>query len=171
MVADSKRRFAGGLSLSPTSLRDIPCGSRLVLPSPNGSAAAWLAGKTSAAVFCGSLRNMRATALACRHYASVLVIACGEKWPNDTARFCIEDYVAAGGIVSMLERPGELSPEATLATLAYGGFNDAGQRGAALAACSSAVELRERGFEDDVHLCLQEDVSNHACQLHDQAFQ
>ena len=38
-VVASSRRSATGFSLSPTSLQSIPEGTRLVLPSPNGSKA------------------------------------------------------------------------------------------------------------------------------------
>ncbi|MGQ2999697.1 MAG: hypothetical protein ACT6R4_37295, partial [Variovorax sp.] len=59
-------------------------------------------------------------------------------------------------------------PEACAAALAYEGLG--AQRARVLAACGSAVELRERGFVDDVALCLQEDASRIACRLEGDRF-
>jgi 2-phosphosulfolactate phosphatase len=39
------------------------------------------------------------------------------------------------------------------------------RRGEVLAACGSARELAERGFADDVALCLAEDATDTACRL------
>jgi 2-phosphosulfolactate phosphatase len=39
-----RRRSASGYSLSPTSLLNMPAGTRLVLPSPNGAVLSTLAG-------------------------------------------------------------------------------------------------------------------------------
>ncbi len=50
-VASVDRRLADGWSLSPTSLRTVPAGLKLVLPSPNGSAIAFLARDKGVAVF------------------------------------------------------------------------------------------------------------------------
>jgi 2-phosphosulfolactate phosphatase len=170
-VASSKRRFAGGYSLSPTSLRGVPSGLKLVLPSPNGASAAYHAKDMGAAVYCGSLRNMRATARMCRQYSRVLVIACGERWPDNSLRPSLEDYIAAGGIIAAIasEGGGNLSPEAQTAALAFDGLGVEG-RSAALNSCGSAIELTERGFAGDVALCLEEDVSSAACRLEDKRF-
>ncbi|MFC4159709.1 2-phosphosulfolactate phosphatase [Chitinimonas lacunae] len=162
VVADPHRRLSDGYSLSPSSLLTIPAGTRLVLPSPNGSSAAWLARDSGATVLSGCLRNRQATAEACRGFASVLVVACGERWPDGSLRPSLEDQLAAGGIIAALPqlRP---SPEAQAAALLYRGFGPTRQQ--ALAQCSSAIELRERGFGADVALCIEEDVSSNACWL------
>jgi 2-phosphosulfolactate phosphatase len=44
-------------SLSPVSLLEIPPGTRLVLPSPNGSAVAASVAATGSVVLAGCLRN------------------------------------------------------------------------------------------------------------------
>jgi 2-phosphosulfolactate phosphatase len=143
-------------------------GLRLVLPSPNGSACSYYAKDLGADVFAASFRNLRATASACRNYDRVLVVPCGERWPDDDGlRPSIEDYLAAGGIVSALDRD-DASPEARAAALAYDGWEE--QHMSAMAVCSSAVELAERGFEQDVKLCLEENVSPIACRLEGDRF-
>src|SRR5208283_3811293 len=53
-------RSAGGYSLSPPSLRSIPAGAGLVLPSPNGSTLCTMAGAVT--TFTACLRNCRAVA-------------------------------------------------------------------------------------------------------------
>lgn len=98
-IASSDRRLAEGWSLSPTSLARVPAGLKLVLPSPNGSAIAFAARDKGAAVFCGGLRNRRATARACAPYERILVVAGGERWPDGSLRPALEDLVGAGGIV------------------------------------------------------------------------
>ncbi|MFE6912342.1 2-phosphosulfolactate phosphatase [Streptomyces erythrochromogenes] len=88
-------------SLSPAALRRATFATRLVLPSPNGSAisAAATAGST---VVAGCLRNASAVGrwLAVRGYGTprllVAVIAAGERWP------ALENLLGAGAIVAAL---------------------------------------------------------------------
>ena len=166
-VASTERRLAEGWSLSPTSLAGVPAGLKLVLPSPNGSAIAIQARDQGVAVFCGSLRNRRATARACAAFERVLVVACGERWPDGSLRPALEDLVGVGGIVAALGRP-DASAEARAAALLYDALGDG--RRAALADCASARELVERGFGDDVTLCLDEDASGAAARLVGECF-
>lgn len=167
-VASGKRRFAEGWSLSPQSMLQVTEGLKLVLPSPNGSACTFLARDLGKTVYCASLRNLSATAAACRHHERVLVVPCGERWADDNSlRPSFEDYLAAGGLVSTLGRA-DASPEALAAALAYDGLGAA--RGQALAACGSAVELTGRGFAGDVALCLEENASRVACRLEGDRF-
>jgi 2-phosphosulfolactate phosphatase len=161
-VASSKRRFSEGWSLSPTSLLKVPAGLRLVLPSPNGSATVYNAMAPGRAIYCASLRNLQATVSACRHHRNSLVVPCGERWPDDSLRPSFEDWLAAGGVVSALERA-DSSPEARAAAMAWEQFG--AQRRDALMQCGSAIELIDRGFAGDVDLCLEEDVSAVACRL------
>lgn len=166
-LASIDRRLAQGWSLSPSSLAGVPAGLKLVLPSPNGSAIAFAARDRGVAVFCGSLRNRRATARACAGFARVLVVACGERWPDGTLRPALEDHVGAGGIVAALGRP-DLSAEARAAALLHESLG--ATRRATLADCASARELVERGFGADVDLCLDEDASDVAARLADDRF-
>ena len=167
VLASHERRSAGAYSLSPASLLTAPAGLQLVLPSPNGAALAWQARAQGATVFCGCLRNRLATAAACRGFASILVVPCGERWPDQSLRPSLEDYVAAGGIIAAFDLP-NLSPEARAAASVYDGLGT--QRSSVLRSCSSALELLERGFAEDVELCLAEDVSSVACRLEQGAF-
>jgi 2-phosphosulfolactate phosphatase len=161
-VASTDRRLADGWSLSPTSLAGVPAGLRLVLPSPNGSSIAFAARDRGVAVFCGGLRNRAATARACAAFERILVVACGERWPDGSLRPALEDLVGAGGIVAALGR-GNASPEARAAALAYEALG--ADRRAALGDCASARELVERGFAADVAPCLDEDASGVAARL------
>jgi 2-phosphosulfolactate phosphatase len=166
-LASVDRRLAQGWSLSPTSLAAVPAGLKLVLPSPNGSAIAFGARDRGAAVFCGGLRNRAATARACAGFERILVVACGERWPDGTLRPALEDLVGAGGIVAALGRV-DASAEARAAASTYESLGDA--RRATLGDCASARELIERGFGGDVDLCLHEDASDVAARLADDRF-
>ena len=161
-LASVDRRLAGGWSLSPASLATVPAGLKLVLPSPNGSAIAFAARDKGVAVFCGGLRNARATARACAAFDRVLVVPCGERWPDGSLRPALEDLVGAGAIVAALGRT-DSSPEARAAALAHAALGN--DRRAAVADCASARELVERGFAADIALCLDEDASAAAAQL------
>ncbi|PLR36416.1 hypothetical protein CYR32_08630 [Chimaeribacter coloradensis] len=163
-TASAERRFTGeGYSLSPASIRRLSAGDRLVLPSPNGSAVSFRAREKVPAVFSGCFRNLAATAEACRAYKRILLIPCGERWPDGILRPAVEDYVAAGGIIAALGRE-HSSPEAQAAAAAYHAHRQQALR--QLRECASAVELRERGFEEDIALCLEENAGIRACRLH-----
>ena len=166
-VASTDRRLAEGWSLSPTSLASVPAGLKLVLPSPNGSSIAFAARERGAAVFCGGLRNRAATARACAAFERILVVACGERWPDGSLRPALEDLMGAGGIVAALDRA-DASAEARAAALAYEALG--ADRHAALGDCASARELVERGFAADVALCLDEDASGVAARLEGDCF-
>lgn len=166
IVARHGRQPGAGYSLSPSSLVDIPAGTRIVLPSPNGSKLSLAAG--TAVTLAGCLRN--ATAVAAR--ASQLgrrisVIAAGERWPDGSLRPGLEDLLGAGAILAQLT--GSTSPEAETAVAA---FNHArGDLRTALQRCGSGRELIERGFAEDVVLAAQFDASDNAPCLTDGAYQ
>lgn len=149
----------GGFSLSPASMRKLAAGEKLVLPSPNGSAISFLARESGVTVFSGCFRNLSLTARACRDFRRVLVIPCGERWPDGTLRPAIEDYLAAGGIIAAIGRE-RCSPEAQGAVAVWQQMNPLSLR-----ECSSARELQQRGFGEDVDLCLEVDSGQQACQL------
>ncbi len=165
ITASTTRRFEGeGYSLSPVSLVAIPPETKLVLPSPNGSALAFKARDSGCAVFCGSLRNLEATAITCATYHRILVVPCGEKWPDGSLRPALEDWLVAGGIISRLSER-NLSPEAQAAVATFRALSTD-----VLRQCGSALELIERGFAADVDLCLTTDVDDKACRLHNDHF-
>ncbi len=144
-VADKRNRH--NRSLSPASLLNLPSGTRLVLPSPNGSTLSLLAGSTP--VLLGCLRNCEAVARSALKFGShVAVIPAGERWDDGSLRPCFEDLVGAGAVISFLQ--GTLSPEALAARSAF-------ERACEnlheyLRACSSGKEKIARHEEQDVKL-------------------
>ena len=153
-LADS-RRNSPGFTLSPHSLLNLPAGARLVLPSPNGSSLTLATGTTP--TLTGCLRNYQAVASVAQHVGKrIAVIPAGERWIGDaTLRPAFEDWLGAGAIISQLA--GSLSPEARAAGAA---FRDArAEIVGLLRQCSSGKELIERGFEQDVALAGELNVS------------
>jgi 2-phosphosulfolactate phosphatase len=143
-----------GFSLSPASLRSLPAGYRLVLPSPNGAALSFHTHHASVLAAC--LRNAAAVArAAARLGSSFAVILAGETWSTGELRPCLEDLIGAGAVIANL--PGTRSPEAQLAAACFEHFR-AGLCGA-LRQSGSGKELIERGFSDDVDLAAESDVS------------
>ncbi|ORJ19899.1 hypothetical protein BS639_17590 [Rouxiella silvae] len=158
-------------TLSPQSLLRLTAKNRLVLPSPNGSVITFKAKALLAksacrktAIFSASLRNLKVTALACQRFSNILIVPCGEKWADGSLRPSLEDLTAAGGVIAQLKNR-KASPEAQAAAAIYHAVTVEQLR-----QCSSAQELIERGFADDVSLCLTPNVSGVACQLVDDAF-
>lgn len=146
-------------SLSPLSLETLPKGTRLVLPSPNGATLALLAADAGTTVIAGCLRNARAVAMAARSLGeTITVIAAGERWDGDgvSLRPAIEDMVGAGAILAAL-RPTTPSPEAIAAIAVYAAA--AAALSPFIAACSSGRELALLGYDADVAIATQYDVS------------
>jgi 2-phosphosulfolactate phosphatase len=146
-------------SLSPTSLRRLPSGSRIVLPSPNGSTICF--GSSVSRVLTGCLRNRASVAqLAQSFERPIAVIAAGERWPDGSLRPSLEDLLGAGAIISALS--GERSPEAHAAAVTFESNRDIA---GTLQKCASGVELSERGFSDDVAMAAELDVAGRATLL------
>lgn len=157
LLAKPRRTGGGQLSLSPVSLRTIPNGTKLMLPSPNGSRLS-LAGEGKPVV-AGCLRNAAAAARLAREIAGnglIGVIPAGEHWPDGSLRPAIEDLLGAGAIVHHLNMP--CSPEAQVARNA---FRSAGDDLALLIRGSvSGQELAGRGYGSDVDVALELEVSD-----------
>jgi 2-phosphosulfolactate phosphatase len=152
---------AGQWSLSPSGLSDISAGTRLVLPSPNGSALCFGALEAGAdRVVAGCLRNASAVG----EYLDAIdgpvgVVAAGERWhgPNGTLRPALEDLLGAGAILAGASLDADLSPEARAAR---GAFVDARPHlTTVLERCGGSRELLARGWADDLPLCTDLDVS------------
>lgn len=160
------RTGPGPYSLSPASLTAIPAGTRLVLPSPNGSRLSLEGGET--AVFAGSLRNRRAVAAAARALGGdVAVIAAGERWTHDDSlRPAIEDWIGAGAILDALDLP--LDAEARAARDAFRAAEPSLAQ--TIRDSISGRELIDRGFPQDVELAVQLDVSAAAPRLHGECY-
>ncbi|PVG82270.1 2-phosphosulfolactate phosphatase [Nocardioides gansuensis] len=151
------RSDARHVSLSPATLAKAEDVERLVLPSPNGSTIAFQLAEAGATVVGACLRNASAVG---RYVAglggSVVVIAAGERWDDDTLRPCAEDLWGAGAVLAALEPASRLSPEARLAVAAY---RDADLPDD-LHACASGRELIDAGFVDDVTVAAELDSSD-----------
>jgi 2-phosphosulfolactate phosphatase len=140
-------------SLAPSSLLTLLPQSRLVLASPNGASLSLLTGNTI--TITGCLRNCEAVARFLRTYKTIAVIPAGERWPDQSLRPAIEDWIGAGAILSYLQ--GQLSPEAEAAIAAFENYQRSSRR---LHQCSSGKELIAKGFAADVELAAQLNVSD-----------
>ncbi|MGV2827765.1 2-phosphosulfolactate phosphatase [Myxosarcina sp. GI1(2024)] len=150
-----KRGGSSRYSLSPASLITIDKKIRLVLPSPNGSSLS-LAAKTTLTLT-GCLRNCRAVALAAMSYGrQIAVVPAGEKWSDGSLRPSFEDWMGAGAIINYLN--GSMSPEAQAAAKVYQNFQHSLKY--LIKQCGSGKELIELGFEEDVRLATELNVSN-----------
>lgn len=160
-----RSRSAGRYSLSPASMMQVEAGTRLVLPSPNGSTLSLAA--HPAPVLAGCLRNARAVALTASGFgARIGVIPAGERWrPERSLRPSVEDWLGAGAIISYLS--GAKSPEARSAEAA---FRAEGELSRAVAQCGSGKELIGRGFAEDVRLAAALNVSDCVPVLRDGAY-
>jgi 2-phosphosulfolactate phosphatase len=154
-----------GFGLSPASLRCIPAGYRLVLPSPNGAALSFAANHRTVLAAC--LRNATAAAaIAARLGSTIAVIPAGETWDTGELRPSLEDLVGAGAVIASL--PGRKSPEAQLAAAGFESLRKTLPQ--MLRDCVSGKELIERGFAADVELAAGLDVSSNVPWLRDRAF-
>ena len=149
-------RGTSAYSLSPASFIGIAKGTRVVLPSPNGSALTLSAQSTLTLTAC--LRNCRSVARAAMEYGKqIAIIPAGERWKHDNSlRPALEDWVGAGAVIHHLG--GDASPEAQSALAAYHGASR--DMRDLLKRCSSGKELMEMGFESDVDLASEVNVSS-----------
>ncbi len=160
LLADH-RHSAAGYTLSPASLLSIPAGTRIVLPSPNGSTLSVSTGATP--TLAGCLRNAQAVAAAARTFGErIAVIPAGERWRDGSLRPAWEDWAGAGAIIAHL--PGTHSPEAAAALAAFMAARD--NLAAWMRGCSSGKELIEDGFAQDVELAAALNASRVAPRLH-----
>jgi 2-phosphosulfolactate phosphatase len=143
-------RAEGGLSLSPASLMELEPGSRLVLPSPNGSTLSVGTGQTP--TYAGCLRNARSVARhAARSGPKVSVIPAGERWPDGGLRVSLEDWLGAGAVIWHLK--GSKSPEAAAAEAVFLSVRD---RIRSVIACSgSGQELFSGGYGQDLEMACE----------------
>jgi 2-phosphosulfolactate phosphatase len=168
------RREDGSISLSPTDLLRLDPGTRIVLPSPNGSNLSFRARDGRAHVLAGSLRNAGATARHARELGdTIAVIASGERWPDDSLRPCVDDLLGAGAVLAALDPSAAIgdpgcSPEAAAARAAFIAARP--MLTETIADCASGRELARIGFGDDAATAAELDVSDVAAQLSNDAF-
>lgn len=156
------KRGLPGLSLSPASLQAIVSGTRLVLPSPNGSTLSERC--TAKAVYAGCLRNADAIARTLMSLdGRIVVVAAGEQWPDGSLRVALEDLLGAGAIMAALDA--HKSPEAVAAQAAFSAHRSAPHE--ALRSTPSGLELIKRGFDDDVAIASELNASSACPQLID----
>ncbi|MBX2803035.1 MAG: 2-phosphosulfolactate phosphatase [Myxococcales bacterium] len=149
-------RAADGPSLSPASLTSLAAGTRLLLPSPNGSRLLAWAQREGVPAHTACLRDRQVVAQALADAGAIAVIAAGERWPGgDRARFALEDWLGAGSVVAALT--GSRSPEAVAAEAAFDAHR--GDLQGALRATASGRELDARGFAHDVVLAAELDAT------------
>ena len=158
-VVAGERGSSGTWSLSPASLMGIPPGTRLVLPSPNGSTLVAEAAEVGCLVVVGCLRNASRVA---REISTleppVAVIAAGERWtgPERRMRPAVEDQIGAGAIIAAAGL-GSRSPEADAAVAVFEAarhrFLDV------IRSSESGRELSQAGFEEDVVIAADHDSS------------
>jgi 2-phosphosulfolactate phosphatase len=118
-VPRARMSAAQPYSLSPPSLSSIPRGTRLVLPSPNGSTLTVAASGVHGAVITGCLRNADAVGAAVgARGGTVGVIAAGERWRDGSLRPAMEDLIGAGAIIAQISGR-SWSPEAAVAVAAF----------------------------------------------------
>jgi 2-phosphosulfolactate phosphatase len=154
------------VSLSPASIRAATGLRRIVLPSPNGSALASRLADSGSTVLGACLRNRGAVAqwLASQPGARsrspvIAIVAAGERWPDGALRPAVEDLWGAGALIAALASAGitGLSPEAHSAAGAWHAVETS--LGAALASCSSGLELASAGYAADVEIAAELDTS------------
>jgi 2-phosphosulfolactate phosphatase len=150
----ARPRGMGGYSLSPASYLTVKAGTRIVLPSPNGASLSLATGGKP--TLAGCLRNATAVARAISQLGgSVAVIPAGEHWPEKSLRPALEDLLGAGAIIAHLS--GSLSPESQAAVDLYrAAVEDFESR---VRQCGSGRELIARGFEQDVALACELNIS------------
>lgn len=173
-------REDGAPSLSPTDLLRLRAGTRLLLPSPNGSTIALVALELGVrSILAGSLRNATATARRARELApadgAIGVIAAGERWGDAAGplRPSYEDLLGAGAVLAALDPSASMShpgcsPEGAAARATF--LAARADLRTALETCASGRELARMGWLDDVATCAELDVSERAALLVDGAF-
>lgn len=157
-------------SLSPRSYLGIEPGTRVVLPSPNGSTCCQY-GPHTPWLFVGALVNAHAVAGAVSYLLAsqplnVTVLACGERWrlpaEEGVLRFALEDYLGAGAVLSAI--PFAQTVEAQACGATFQALQE--QLEAILWECESGRELRTKGLGEDVRHAAQLNVYDTAPVLH-----
>jgi len=159
------RRGEARYSLSPRTFASVPCGARIVLPSPNGATLSL--GTEQVTTLAGCLRNATTVGRAAQVLGKrITVIAAGERWSDGQLRPAVEDLLGAGAVVSALG--GHRSPEAETGQRAF--ETTAPRLRDTLLGSASGRQLVERGFTDDVEIAATWDVSQCAPMLVDGAY-
>jgi 2-phosphosulfolactate phosphatase len=163
-LAGPRDKSESSFSLSPASFLDVPLPEKLVLPSANGSTLSLATG--NAKTICGCLRNAEAVARHAMQLGNkIAIIPAGEQWPGDSLRPAFEDLLGAGAIISFLK--GSLSPESKAALAVFKEMRNMQEQ---IKRCSSGKELIAKGFESDVRIASDFNVSKNVPMLVDGAY-
>lgn len=169
----ANKREQSGYSLSPASLLTLPMGSKLVLPSPNGATLSLLTGDIP--TVCACLRNAKAVAnwLQQQDFKQIQLVPAGERWPDNSLRPAIEDWLGAGAVLAEFTSSAHhFSPEASLAREGFLALTkQSGKLAETIRQCQSGIELITRGFPTDVELAVELNVSQTVPIYQDQRYQ
>lgn len=165
-VSREVHRRMGGICLSPSCFEEIAPGTRVVLPSPNGSTCV-REGEGASRILVAGLVNAQATATAaletCRQRGvGVTLVPCGERWGDegkDQLRVAVEDLIGAGAVLEAFSQMApeiRLSCESEVARASFRSFR--GDLQEVLHRCGSGRELIERGFPQDVQIAARLDA-------------
>jgi len=88
-----------------TTRNAVEPGTRIVIPSLNGSRLMALADRLGVDAVTGCLRDRTAAAEGLRAARCVGLVAAGERWEDDSVRFALEDWLGVGAIAACLDGP------------------------------------------------------------------
>ena len=162
--AISSARAAGAVvageqkwTLRPSSLLDLPAGTLLALPSPNGATLCAQAAASGATVFAACLRNAESIAREVEKIADgrpVGIVPAGERWgvTDGPLRPGIEDLLGAGAVAAALLSTDSsgASPETRSAASCFS--HEIENVVELLHGCASGRELAAAGHAGDVEL-------------------
>ncbi|MBB5890840.1 2-phosphosulfolactate phosphatase [Kutzneria kofuensis] len=144
-------------TLRPSSLLDLPAGTLLALPSPNGATLCTQAAAASATVFAACLRNAESVAREVEKVADgqpIGIVPAGERWGVTAGplRPGIEDLLGAGAVAAALlaTNSSGASPETRLAASCFS--HEIENVVELLRGCASGRELTADGHTADVEL-------------------
>ena len=100
------------------------------------------------------------------------MVASGERWPDNSLRPALEDLLGVGCVLGELrhrtsDSVAAWSPEARAAATVFSGMPDLYE---AIADSESGIELRERGYADDVELACELNADTAVPVLSDDAY-
>ena len=101
---------------------------------------------------------------------SIAVIAVGERRPDGTSRFAVEDFLAAGAVIDALSSLGidHCSPEAAAASAAFVGLRQALRH--LVGASETGLALAARGRQSEVRAASRLDDSSEVTAFEDLSF-
>lgn len=159
-------------TLRPSSLLDLPAGTLLALPSPNGATLCAQAAAGGATVYAACLRNAASIAYEVEKTADgrpIGIVPAGERWGVTAGplRPGIEDLLGAGAVVAALlaSDSSGASPEARLAAGCFS--HEIENVVELLRGCASGRELIAAGHAADVELAAAVGSSSCAPVLRD----